>query len=151
MSNLKDKYETKYKGTVLNKETLAYMIWGGLTAFLTILLYFVFVNLDLLNIPSVHSMSVARANTISNLIGISCAYFTNKKYVFHTKHDTKSEQRKEMYLFFISRITTFLLETILLIVIVDYFNLDKNMAKIFTSGVVVILNYFVAKIAVFSK
>lgn len=151
LSGLKEKYEMKYKGTVFNKETLVYMIWGGLTAFLTVSLYFILVNLDLLNIPSIHSLNVVQANTISNFIGIACAYVTNKKYVFHTEHESKSEQRKEMYLFFVSRISTFILETILLIIIVGYLDIDKNIAKIFTSLVIVILNYFIAKIAVFSK
>lgn len=127
---------------VVNKETLAYMLWGGITAFMTVILYFVFANFT--------TMNVAMSNTVANVIGIMCAYYTNKKYVFDTSHKSKSEARKELTKFFSSRIGTFILETIMLVVIVDFLGFNKNYAKIFTSFVTVVLNYFVAKIAVFN-
>lgn len=117
------------------------MFWGGLTAFTTVILYFVFANFTFLN--------VAQSNLIANVIGVILAYISNKKYVFATEHDTTSKKRREMISFFLSRVCTFLLETLLLVILVDRLGFDKNYSKIFTSFVTVILNYFVAKIAVF--
>lgn len=128
---------------IANKETLAYMFWGGLTAFSTVLLYFVFVNYTPLN--------VMYSNTLANVIGVILAYFTNKKFVFGTHNETKKEQRDEMIIFFISRLCTFVFETVLLVFIVDKLGYDKNYSKIFTSFVVVIVNFFVAKAVVFVK
>ncbi len=139
MKSLKERLMKEY----VNKETLAYMFWGGLTAFMTVVLYFVFANFTPLN--------VALSNTAANLIGIIAAYITQKKYVFDTQHLPPEESRKELIAFFAGRILVFILETILLVVLVDYLGYDKNISKIFTSFVTVIINYFVAKIAVFSK
>ncbi len=127
---------------IINKETLAYMFWGGLTAFLTVVLYFVFVNTI---------FGVVASNTIANLIGIAASYYTQKRYVFDTTNKTPEESRKELVKFFAGRIFTYILETLLLVVLVVYFGLDKNYSKIFTSFVTVIINYFVAKIAVFNE
>lgn len=128
---------------IVNKETLAYMFWGGLTAFSTVTLYFIFANYTPLN--------VMYSNTLANAIGVILAYFTNKKFVFGTHNETKKEQRMEMVVFFISRLSTFIFETILLVFIVDKLGFDKNYSKIFTSMVVVILNYFISKALVFVK
>ncbi len=127
---------------IVNKETLAYMFWGGLTAFLTVVLYFVFVNTV---------FGVVMSNTLSNLIGIAAAYYTQKKYVFDTKEKTPEESREELIKFFAGRIFTFIFETLLLVVLVAHLGFDKNISKIFTSFLTVIINYFVAKIAVFNE
>lgn len=127
---------------VINKETLAYIFWGGITAFSTVVLYFIFVNKA--------DMNVGIANLIANLIGIIFAYYTQKKYVFSSSNKTREESKKELIKFFSGRIITFILETILLVILVDMFGFDKNITKIFTSFVTVIFNYFVAKIAVFN-
>lgn len=139
MKKLKDLFMKE----IVNKETLAYMIWGGITAFLTVVLYFLFVNLT--------SMNVAVSNTVANIIGIICAYYTNKKYVFDTSDKSPEESKKELFRFFSGRIITFVFETILLVILVMYLGYDKNISKIFTSFVTVIINYFIAKIAVFNK
>ncbi len=141
-----NKIKEYFAKEIINKETLAYMIWGGMTAFLTVVLYFVFVN----TIFDTSEYGVVWSNTLANLIGIAAAYYTQKKYVFNTGEKTEEESREEIIKFFVSRIGTFVLETILLYILVDFFGFDKNISKIFTSFVTVILNYFVAKIAVFN-
>ncbi len=134
-------FKNLFMSEIINKETLAYMIWGGLTAFSTVVLYFILVNLTTLN--------VAYSNTIANVIGIILAYYANKKYVFNTDDKSKEESRTEIIKFFSSRIFVFILETILLVIMVMYLGYNKNYSKIFTSFVTVIINYFVAKIIVF--
>ncbi len=142
-----DRIKEYFAKEIINKETLSYMIWGGFTAFMTVVLYFVFVN----TIFDTSAYGVVWSNTLANLIGIAAAYYTQKKYVFNTGDKSKEETRVEVIKFFASRIGTFILETILLYLLVEYLGFDKNISKIFTSFVTVILNYFVAKIAVFNS
>ncbi len=123
------------------KELIIYGIFGVLTtavsfgSFYLLRKIFPFVNETILN-------------TISIILAILFAYVTNRKYVF------KSEEKnilKEFIKFAGSRSVSALFEVIAFFILNTFLKLEGMMAKAIVSIVVIILNYVLSKVFVFTK
>lgn len=102
------------------------------------------------------------ANGIAWLSAVTFAFLTNRKYVFES---TGRSIWSEMVKFYLARIFTGLFEIFLpdaLAVIADtvpflgflrepFFGITGGVAKLITSGAVIILNYVLSKMVVFRK
>ena len=90
---------------------------------------------------------------ISNLIALISsklfAYYTNKRFVFHSRCGSGRELVKEMFRFVVSRGATGLLDYVGLIVAVEVFGFDRVYSKYVLLVVVIILNYILGKKVVF--
>lgn len=127
----------------LNKnfvEINLYLIFGVLTTIINIAVYEVlcYVNMD-------YKLS----NTIAFIVAVIFAYVTNKLIVFKKRSENFKALLYEGFKFFTSRIFTYVIELMMLMVLVDFISFNKSISKWIVTIIVVILNYFLSKKKVF--
>jgi len=126
-----------------------YLIVGGATTVINWGSYYLFT--DFL------SFELNIANITSWIISVTFAFFTNKLYVFQSKHLDMKTMTKEFSAFVGSRIFTgiiaWILFPILLYLGIDRFIIETPgmLAKIITSVVEIVLNWVLSKYFVFRK
>lgn len=128
-----------------HKEIIKYLIFGFITTLINLLTYYILVS-TILN-PN-DNLELQIANTISWIISVTFAYITNKIYVFNKKN---SKIIKEITLFFCSRISTLIIEIILMHILIIILNFNDKIIKLIIAIFVIILNYFISKIFVFKS
>ena len=79
------------------------------------------------------------------------AFITNKIWVFKSKSFQTELVLRELITFVVSRLSTWLLETVIMIVGVDILKGYWLIAKVIASVLVVILNYVFSKLFIFRK
>lgn len=122
----------------LKNELINYTIFGILTSIINILVYFLFT--DFLSINYIIS------NIVAWFVSVLFAYVTNRIWVFESENENILY---EIVMFYGGRLFTGVLETILLILFIDFLCLSNTFSKIFVTMVVVILNYIFSKKIVF--
>jgi len=127
---------------IRKQEILLYVFFGALTTFVSFLAYWIALRFG---------ARLALANTISHAIAITFAYITNKIWVFKSLDVSIKVMAKEYIAFFTSRIATYVLDTLLLIALVYMLRISALLARIFTSALVVILNYVISRKLIFGK
>lgn len=131
------------------REIIMYLIVGGATTVINWGSYYLFT--DFL------SFELNIANITSWIISVTFAFFTNKLYVFQSKHLDMRTMTKEFSAFVGSRIFTgiiaWILFPILLYLGIDRFIIETPgmLAKIITSVVEIVLNWVLSKYFVFRK
>lgn len=128
---------------ILNKETISYVIFGILTTIVNLISYYFFSNI--ININYLIS------NTISWIISVVFAYITNKFYVFNSKDKKKDVMVKEFIKFVNCRLTSGVIEILLLFLLVDMMKVNDIISKLAIGVIVVVLNFIFSKIFVFQK
>lgn len=88
------------------------------------------------------NVNVVAANTAGFIVSVLNAYFWNNKYVFKK---SESGNLKPLIKTFASYGSTFLLSTILLIIMVYHLNISKNIAPIINLIVTIPLNFLLNK------
>ena len=126
---------------ILNKETFLYLIFGILTTIVNIVSFFLFNKL----------FNYKLSNIIAFILAIVFAYITNKKYVFESKKEEKTEIIKEFIFFIGSRLFTFVLDMILMVLFIEALFMNVLISKIIANIFVIILNYILSKKLVFKK
>ncbi len=131
------------------KEIINYLIFGGLTTVVNlatkyILLFTIF--------DASNSIELEVSIIISWIVAVLFAYFTNRKFVFES---TSKNKFKEFTSFIIARLSTLLLEMIIMWFFVTLLKLNSDLyVVIFTiiaQIAVVIGNYIFSKLFVFKK
>lgn len=131
------------------KEIINYLIFGCLTTIVNLLTKYalLFTILEASN-----GVELQIAVVISWIVAVLFAYFTNRKFVFESKNQNKL---KEFISFLISRISTLLLEMLIMWFFVTLLKLNSDLyVVIFTiiSQIAVIIgNYIFSKLFVFKK
>lgn len=88
-------------------------------------------------------------NTVGWVAGVVFGYFANRKYVFKS---TNPEMLKEFMGFAGGRVSTWIMDIVLMFVLVNLIHMDYWIAKIFISSVLVMIaNYLLSKFFVFKK
>lgn len=88
-------------------------------------------------------------NTFSWLAGVLFAYPLNRRWVFKS---TNPNRMKEFFGFAASRVSTLLMDVVIMWVTVNLFHMNYWIAKIFISSVIVtIANYVFSKLLIFKK
>lgn len=85
---------------------------------------------------------------ISWVVGVVFGYFMNRKYVFKSK---EPNIWKEFLQFSGGRISTGVLDSVMMVLMVNAMHIDEGISKIFVSVLVVIGNYVISKLFVFKK
>jgi putative flippase GtrA len=124
----------------LNRETVSYLICGVLTTI---------VGIGVFWICEVSGLHVAVSNTISTAAAVSFAYFVNKIFVFRSASWKGLVLAREIFTFITGRFASYVMETLLLVLLVNVIGLPGFACKLFTSVLVVIANYLISKKAVF--
>ena len=128
------------------REIIVYLIVGALTTIVSWAACFVFERF-LLN-PDI-SWQNALLNTIGWIAGVCFAYPTNRKWVFQS---TNPKILKEFGEFAVSRLSTWILDIVIMELTVNVWSMNYWVAKIFIASVLtVILNYVFSKIFIFKN
>ena len=130
-------YIKKYEGVLL------YLIFGVLTTFVNIVVYYILFNHVLL--------SNILSNAIAWVAAVIFAFITNKIWVFKSKTLEIEKVIKELSAFFSARLSTGLLDMAIMYVGVDLLKVNSIYSKIISGVVVVILNYIFSKLFIFRK
>lgn len=128
------------------EEIIAYLIVGVLTTIVSWVTCWVF-EATVLN-PDVEWQN-ALINTLGWVAGVLFGYVTNRKYVFKS---TNPKVLKEFSQFAGARISTWILDIVIMYVTVNMIHMNYWIAKIFISSVLVMIaNYVFSKVFVFKK
>ena len=123
-------------------EIVVYVIFGICTTAVGFGTYVLFLHMN---------FSLALSNTLSHAFAILFAYVTNKIWVFKALNFSAKVVIKEFLKFVSGRVMTYVIETLLLIALVDWLLYDPILSKACTSVLVVILNYVASKKVAFGK
>lgn len=85
---------------------------------------------------------------ISWVVGVVFGYFMNRKYVFKSK---EPDMWTEFLQFSGGRVSTWVLDEVMMILMVNVMMIHEGFSKIFVSVLVMIGNYFISKFFVFKK
>lgn len=122
----------------LDRELFLYVVFGTLTFFVNILVYFFF--------EGVLGVNYIISNILAWFFSVLFAYVTNRIWVFESK---STNILKEMSLFFGGRIFSGVVDTGLMYLFIDIMSLGDTFSKIVVQIIVVILNYVFSKLIVF--
>ena len=151
------------------REIIMYLIFGVLTTVVSIVGYIVFravfpnaqsVTEQLSWIFTLTSRFGIESNTVfpnilSWILASTFAFITNRLFVFRSENKTFGKVLLEALRFYASRISTLLVDVILMFLLVDLTGFHAGwyelLAKIFTNVVVIVLNYIFSKLFVFAR
>ncbi len=151
------------------REIIMYLIFGVLTTLVSIVGYIVFravfpnaqsVPEQLSWIFTLTSRFGIESNTVfpnilSWILASTFAFITNRLFVFRSENKTFGKVLLESLRFYASRISTLLVDVILMFLLVDLTGFHAGwyelLAKVFTNVVVIVLNYIFSKLFVFAR
>ena len=125
------------------KEMILYLVFGGLTTLINIVVYAVCARWL--------SLGTMQANASALTISILFAYITNKLFVFESKTDTIKEVFREFFSFIACRLGTGALDMVFMFVSVDILGFYDVAMKILSNIIVIVLNYVFSKLVIFAK
>ena len=127
------------------EEFIRYIIIGGLTTLVSLGVYYLLVY-TILN-PDI-PFELQLTNIISWIVSVTFAYFTNRSFVFKSRDKSNF---KEVLEFYLSRVSTLVLEMILMYLLVTVLHFNDKIIKIIAQVIVILANYILSKFIVFKK
>ena len=121
------------------RELISYIFFGALTTVTNITSFFICVN--------ILGFNYIISNILAWFISVLFAFISNKLFVFSSKNN----YLKEILLFYLSRILSLVIESVVLFVLINGLNTDVLISKIITNILVIIINYFISKFIIFKK
>lgn len=125
------------------KEVISYGFWGVMTTLVNYIVFF-----SCLRFLSINYLI---SNAISWVCAVTFAYITNKLFVFNSKDWSPEKLKSETITFFLGRLFSLVVETVMLYVLVDGLSFSSEIMKVFTNLVVIVINYFISKFMVFKQ
>lgn len=126
-----------------NKEVLLYLLFGGLSFFINIGLFFVVDNFTIIN------------EMVNNIfcwcVCVMFQFITNRTWVFNGYVETLLDFVKQISSFFSGRLFTLVLEEIIIVIFISWMQMNSMLVKLIAQVVVIVLNYIISKIFVFNK
>ena len=122
------------------KMPILYIIFGGLTTLVNILVYFLCYD--------VSGLSNVLSTIIAWILSVIFAFITNKLYVFESKENNVFY---EISTFFGCRFGTGILDVGLMYLTVDILKWNALLMKIISNVIVIVLNYILSKVIIFKK
>ena len=133
------------------REIIAYMLFGGVTTAVNIATYAALAAMG---------FSTAVANAAAWLLAVLTAYFTNRRWVFHSQN-TGAAAVKEFLYFVGCRAGTGVMDEAIMVLGVDvlgprlvapaHLRLWGLAVKLFSNALVILLNYVFSKLLIFRK
>lgn len=137
---------------ICNKEVISYIIFGVLTTIVNIVISYI--------LKAIFHIDGNIASTIGIICSILFAYFTNRKWVFHSYANTYKEKWIEFGKFILGRAFTMIIEIIGVFLLNDvihsfYGMFSDNIAylinKVLITIIVIVLNFFISKFFAFKE
>ncbi len=129
------------------EEIIAYLIVGVLTTIVAWAAKFGALYLFFGGTPNPTAVQNFILSTINWTAGVIFAYFTNRRFVFHSKAPMLSEAPK----FVLSRVSTWILDIVAMQIMGTWMGMNVYMATFITAVLVTVANYVFSKIFVFRK
>jgi len=126
----------------ITRETITYLICGALTTAVGLIC---FAAADFLGFATI------AANTFSTVAAVLFAFVVNKIFVFRSCIWRLGLLTLELFKFCGARVITFVAETVLLVVLIDWTQLPGLPSKACTMVLVIVANYILSKYFVFKK
>lgn len=130
MSKIKEYYK-RYK------DIIKYGIFGCITTLINLALYKLFLLVN---------MNYVIASVLSYFIASLVSYYFNVLFVFNQKILKFKDEIIRIIKYFSVRLTSVILDTVLLMVAVELFKLDEFYSKIIISFIIIIVTYLFNKI-----
>lgn len=127
------------------KEILFYLIFGVLTTFVSLIIYY-FCTLTFLN-PQ-NAIQLQFANILSWVFSVAFAYITNRKFVFESQNPNKLN---ELIKFVSARLLTLLLDMFVMFICVTILKFNDKISKLLSQVIITVSNYIFSKLFVFKK
>lgn len=127
------------------EEILVYLVVGGMTTVVSYICKFGFNFLVFNGTKHPTSFQNLVLSTVCWVSGVIFAYFTNRKYVFKSTGPMLPEAMK----FVTSRITTYILDIVIMQVLGNLLGINVYIASIVSAVLVIIANYVFSKLLVF--
>ena len=127
------------------REQVNYLIVGGLTTVVSLAAYWLCVNTFL---DPANPLQLQAANVISWICAVTFAYFTNRRFVFFSQEQNRL---KEAGKFFLSRVSTLLMEMGIMALGVSALGINDKIVKLVAQVLIIIANYVLSKLLVFRK
>ena len=124
-------------------DILVYLVFGVLTTVVNYIVYLPCYN--------VLGLSSSVSNLIAWVVAVAFAFVTNKPFVFRSHDWSAKTLVPELTRFIGTRLGSGGLETLILLIFVDWLGMNGNIWKLITSVLVVVLNYIGSKLLVFRK
>ena len=124
------------------RELILYLIFGGCTTLVNIVVYFVFSRLH---------FGTELSTIFAWFFSVLFAYITNRIFVFQSRAKGIPAVLKETLSFFSCRLATGILDLAIMVAFVDYWHFNDLIIKILSNVIVIILNYIVSKLWIFRK
>ena len=125
------------------KDILTYLLFGVLTTLVNYLVYLPCYNLL--------EWSAGLSNVLAWVIAVAFAFVTNKPFVFKSYDWSWKTVGPELTKFVGCRVGSGVLETLILLLCVDWLQWNGNVWKLVTAVLVIVLNYVGSKFLVFKK
>lgn len=125
------------------KETILYLVFGGLTTVINLLVYAI--------TTKIFGINYLVCTVIAWILAVIFAYITNKLYVFESKSFKKEVIVKEVTSFFLARLLSLFIDMLIMYVFVSIFKFNDMVIKIISNIVVIIVNYVLSKFIIFKK
>ena len=124
------------------EEIINYIITGGFGTVVNICTFTLFRMLN---------FDITISNVFAWVITIIFVYIASKFFVFKTANKTKRESTKEFIMFILARLATLGIEILLLNLTIEAMHMNELISKTIAQVVVIILNYILSKLLVFTK
>ena len=125
------------------KEMILYLIFGGLTTLINILVYELF--------SKAFDVQYLVSNGIAWVIAVLFAFVTNRLYVFESRSRDPKVIGRQFVSFIGARLFTGLLDMLLMYIFIDLVHWNDTLVKIGANVVVIVLNYIFSKLWNFRK
>lgn len=127
---------------IVDSEAIRYIFFGVITTLVNIISYMIF---NYIGIPYIIS------NLMAFILSVIFAFLTNKVYVFNSKSWGMNVLLREGISFLGARLTTFIIDMALLIIMVERLEINDFISKCLVNVVVIILNYILSKLIIFRR
>ncbi|MBQ7817674.1 MAG: GtrA family protein [Oscillospiraceae bacterium] len=124
-------------------DVLAYLFFGGLTTVVNYLVY--------LPCRNWWGIPASISNIIAWIFAVAFAFLTNKPFVFKSHDWSAKTLWPELTKFVGCRVGSGVLETAIIWLTVDMLHWNDLLMKLFTSVLVIVVNYIGSKFLIFTK
>lgn len=128
------------------RELVNYAVFGVLTTVVNYIAFWFFSSVVVLS-----DASTLPANIVAWIISCTFAFITNRIWVFDSNETTKKGIIREAVSFYVSRLATLGVESLIMFVFADVLKFNKFIVKLVANVIVIILNYVLSKLVVFRK
>lgn len=125
------------------EDVILYLFFGGCTFLVCMISYYI--------CATPLGMNYMVANIISWVIAVLFAYVTNRIFVFKSKVKGLAEILKELWMFVACRISTGVMEIVIMFVGVSLLHFNDLIIKGIAQVLVILSNYVLSKLIIFRK